>query len=277
MSALMNRKFLRVAVSVWLNLGLAALFVLTTSFSLNGLLRQARVRTIVIDAGHGGDDSGAVGAYSKEKNVALKVALALGKAIEEEMPDIKVIYTRTTDVRIDLYERIGIANRQKADLFISLHCNSLPLNVAGRTRYNGVETLLSGSGRLGEQDVALRENASMYFEKDYKTNYADPKDPESAILMGMMKNNFRRQSFAFASLLQSQFRQAGRIDRGIREQSLAVLARAGMPAVLCEIGYICANQDEEYMNSESGQREIVSCIVGGIKAYRQQGEPLAVD
>lgn len=255
---------------------LSVLAVSCSAF-ISATFPPVKVKLIVIDAGHGGNDGGAAGVFSKEKNVSLKIALALGKAIEAEMPDVRVAYTRTTDVRIDLYERIGLANRMKADLFISLHCNSLPASRAGRSTYKGVETLLSGSGRLGEQDVALRENASMYLEKDYKANYVDPKDPESAILMGMMKNNFRRQSFMLASLMQDQFHQAGRVDRGVREQSLAVLARAGMPAILCEMGYICATEEETYMNSESGQREIVSCIVAGIKAYRQNGDHLAVD
>lgn len=250
-------------------------FAVLLACSLSGTYGQVagvKVKTIVIDAGHGGEDSGASGQFSKEKEVALKIALGLGRAITEQMPDVKVIYTRSTDVYVKLYDRIGIANRAKADLFISIHCNSLPYNKAGRASFRGAETLVSGYNRLGEQDVAMRENASMLLEKDYKDNYGgyDPKDPESIIIFSLMKNNYRKQSLTLASVIQSQYKQSGRIDRGVREQSLAVLARAAMPAVLSEIGYISSPEEEEYLNSEAGQKEVVTNLLEGIKAYKAQ-------
>ncbi|NEU07077.1 N-acetylmuramoyl-L-alanine amidase [Flavihumibacter sp. R14] len=252
-----------------------------------------RIKTIVIDAGHGGHDGHTHGSFSKEKDVALQVALLLGKSIEEKIKDVKVIYTRTSDVFVPLYERVGIANRAKADLFISIHCNSMPVkrvlngykkDSRGRkvpvyktvqsTSTRGTETFVSGFGRLDEQDVAMRENASILLEKDYKENYEgyDPKDPESIIMLSLMKNAFREQSIKLATFMQDEYTQTGRVDRGVKEQSLAVLARAGMPAVLTEIGFISNPTEEEYMNSESGQNEIVNCLLKAIQSYKKQVE-----
>lgn len=252
-----------------------------------------RVKTIVIDAGHGGKDGSTHGEFSKEKDVALKVALRLGKSIEEKMTDVKVVYTRTTDVFIPLYERIAIANRAKADIFISIHCNSMPIkrvisgykkDSKGRkvpiyrsvqsTSTRGTETFVSGFGRLDEQDVVMRENASILLEKDYKENYDgyDPKDPESIIMLSLMKNAYRDQSIKLATYMQDAYTQTGRVDRGVKEQSLAVLARAGMPAVLTEIGFISNATEEDYMNSDFGQNEIVNCLLKAIQSYKRQVE-----
>jgi N-acetylmuramoyl-L-alanine amidase len=252
-----------------------------------------KIKTIVVDAGHGGTDGATRGVFSKEKDIALQIALRLGKAIEENLKDVKVVYTRTTDVFIPLYERIGIANRVKADIFISIHCNSMPIkrvisgykkDSRGRkvpiyktvqsTSTKGTETFVSGFGRLDEQDVVMRENESILLEKDYKDNYEgyDPKDPESIILLSLMKNAFREQSIKLASFIQDEYSQSGRIDRGVKEQSLAVLAKAGMPAVLTEIGFVSNPEEEEYMNSELGQNEIVTNLLKAIQTYKKQAE-----
>jgi N-acetylmuramoyl-L-alanine amidase len=252
-----------------------------------------RIKTIVVDAGHGGHDGATKGLFSREKDIALQVALRLGKAIEENIKDVKVIYTRTSDVFVPLYERIGVANRNKADLFISIHCNSMPIKKVisgyrkdsrGRripiyktvqsTSTKGVETFVSGFGRLDEQDVVMRENESILLEKDYKDNYEgyDPKDPESIILLSLMKNAFREQSIKLASFMQDEYILNGRIDRGVKEQSLAVLAKAGMPAVLTEIGFVSNPEEEEYMNSEIGQAEIVGSLLKAIQTYKKQAE-----
>lgn len=270
------------------------LFAPSISFSNNPPNTPYRIRTIVVDAGHGGQDGSTHGLYSKEKDVALKVALRLGKAIENNLKDVKVIYTRTTDDFVKLYERIGIANRAKADLFISIHCNDMPVIThtvissyrktkhkkrvpvytttrSKSTSTKGVETFVSGFGRLDEQDIAMRENASILLEKDYKENYAgyDPNDPESIIVLSLMKNAFRDQSIKLATLMQEEYIKVGRIDRGVQEKSLAVLARASMPAVLTEIGFISNPEEENYINSEDGQNEIVSCLLNAIRAYKK--------
>lgn len=247
---------------------------LHSSANPNSKYVKSKVKLIVIDAGHGGQDGATRGLFSKEKDVALEVALKLGKAIEEKLTDVKVIYTRKTDVFVKLYDRIGIANKEKADIFISIHCNSMGHNVRNRTQVRGTETLVSGFGRIGEQDAALRENASILLEKDYKDNYEgfDPNDPESYIIFSLMKNAFRDQSIKLASLLQDEYTKSGRVNRGVKEQSLAVLAKAGMPAILTEIGFISNPTEEKYMNSEEGQKEIVNNIVNAITIFKKQIE-----
>lgn len=271
------------------------IFTFTTLVSVNQLLaQQYKLKTIVIDAGHGGKDGSTRGIYSTEKDVALRTALRLGKVITEAMPDVKVVYTRTEDVFIPLYERIGLANREKADLFISIHCNDMPVYaqryVKGykkgkkgkkipiygvrhvkSTSTRGTETFVSGSGRIDEQDDAIkRENAAIFLEDNYKENYEgfDASDPESAIILSLMKNTFRTQSLKLAKLIQDQYVSVGRVNRGVQEKSLAVLARAGMPAVLTEIGFISNPAEEDYMNSEAGQAEIANCLLKAIQAYK---------
>lgn len=269
------------------------IFIPLVSFANNLNDMPYRIKTIVIDAGHGGHDGATRGVYSREKDIALQVALRLGKAIEEKLTDVKVVYTRSTDVFVPLYERIGIANRIKADLFISIHCNSMPIKKVisgyrkdsrGRripiyrtvqsTSTNGTETFVSGFGRLDEQDVVIRENGSILLEKDYKSNYEgyDPKDPESIIMLSLMKNLFRDQSIKLATFMQDEYSNSGRTDRGVKEQSLAVLARAGMPAILTEIGFVSNLEEEDYMNSDAGQNEIVSNLLKAIQTYKKQAE-----
>lgn len=224
--------------------------------------------TVVIDAGHGGKDSGAQGIRSYEKRVALSVALRLREILTGR--GIRVVMTRSTDVFVPLYERIEKANAVKANLFISIHCNSMPRK-AGRTAVRGSETYVSGFGRLDEQDIAIRENASILLEKNYKKNYNgyDPKDPESIIVLSLMKNTYRARSIQIADLIQEQYRKNGRLDKGVHEKSLAVLARAGMPAVLTEIGYISNPSEEAYLNSSDGQTEVATAIANAVKTFRR--------
>jgi len=242
----------------------AALFIFNTSFT-----ERLLVKTIVIDAGHGGIDSGSKGKISSEKDVTLQVALRLGKALKEKYPELRVIYTRTSDVLIDLYKRIDIANDAKADLFISIHCNSMPASSPTRTSTSGTETFVSGFGRTKQQDVAVRENASILLEKNYEKNYDgyDPRDPESIIIFSLIKNTNRTQSIKFAKILQTEYIKNGRQSRGFKEQSLAVLAKAGMPAVLTEIGFISNPTEEQYLNSEAGQMELVDSQIRAIETY----------
>ena len=273
------------------------LFICLVTYLLSNnqvFAQEYKIKTIVIDAGHGGKDGSTRGEYSTEKDVALKTALRLGKLIADNVKDVKVIYTRTDDTFIPLYERIGIANNAKADIFISIHCNDMPLvakryissyvrNKKGKkvpvykTRYSkststkGTETFVSGIGRVNEQDEAIkRENASIFLEDNYKENYDgfNPNDPESAIILSLMKNTFRTQSLKLAKMVQDEYVNVGRINRGVQEKSLAVLARAGMPAILTEIGFISNPTEEDYMNSEAGQIEITECLLKAIQAYK---------
>lgn len=231
-----------------------------------------KIKTIVIDPGHGGHDGATRGVIAREKDVVLQISLKLGKNIEKEMKDVRVIYTRKTDVFVKLYERIAIANANNADLFISVHCNSMPKR-PGTEKIQGTETFISGFHRLGEQDVAMRENASILLEENYEENYNfDPKDPESLIIFSLMKNQYRNSSFRLASLVQEEFAKSGRVNRGVKEQGLAVLARAGMPAILTELGFISNRAEERYMTSAEGQAEIVKNLTDAIKAYKTEVE-----
>lgn len=230
------------------------------------------IKTIVIDAGHGGRKPGASGSFSVEKEVALEISLKLGAEIKKQMPQIRVIYTRTTDVDVDLYKRAEIANNAKADIFISIHCNSMP---RGNSSVDGVETLVAGSHRLGEQDAAIRENADIKLEKNYKENYGgyDPNDPVSFIMLSLLKNTFRDKSISFARLIQNNYvKRYNRTDRGVKEQGVLVLQRCGMPAVLAEVGFLSNPAEERYINSAKGQSEIVTCIVDAIKSYKKNIE-----
>ncbi|MGJ1195424.1 N-acetylmuramoyl-L-alanine amidase family protein [Sphingobacterium spiritivorum] len=269
-------------------LSLLVIFLILPSTNKSQSKSPYKIKTIVIDAGHGGHDSGARGRETLEKHVALQVALKLGKLIESELPGVKVLYTRKTDEFVELYKRIYYANDNHADLFISIHCNSGGISrVTTRNRKGkrvtssvtnssakGTETLVSGYGRLGEQDAALRENASLLLESNYKDNYQgfDPKDPESYIVFSLMKNQFRDQSIKLASYMQNEYVKSGRTNRGVWEKSLAVLARAGMPAVLTEIGFISNPDEEQFMMSDSGQNEIINNLLNAIKTYKRSVE-----
>jgi N-acetylmuramoyl-L-alanine amidase len=258
------RKYLRIFIYT----------ILVTGFSLSVKAQGAgyRVKTIVIDAGHGGRKPGARGAFSTEKNIALEVALKLSKKFAEDMPEMRVLLTRKTDVDVDFYKRADIANDAKADLFISIHCNSVSGTTGRSTR--GTETFVAGSHRLNEQDVAIRENADIKTEKNYKEKYDgyDPNDPETIITLSLFKNKFRAKSTEFAKLIQTNYGKDERISRGVKEQGVLILQRVGMPAVLTEIGFISNPAEEKYMNSESGQNEIVNAIFNAVKQYKQQNE-----
>ncbi len=251
---------------------ITSVFILTL-FSGQVLFAQGyKVKTIVIDPGHGGRKPGASGSFSKEKDIALKVALKLGAKLQEEIPGTKVIYTRTKDVDVDLYRRAEIANNANADLFISIHCNSMP---PGNKHIKGAETLVAGSHRLKEQDAAIRENADIKLEKNYKNKYDgyDPNKPGTFILMSLLKNTFRDKSIKFAKLVQNSYiSRDKRASRGVKEQGVLVLQRCGMPAILTEVGFISNKEEEKYINSSTGQSEIAESILAAIKRYKKDVE-----
>lgn len=229
-----------------------------------------KVRTIVIDAGHGGKDPGAHGAYSTEKSVALSIARKLRDAINDQLPNIRVIMTRADNTFIPLNERSEIANSHHANLFISIHCNSSP-EVRGHQK--GVMVLVYGFHRKGEQMEALRENASIYQEKNYKQTYEsyDENDPANLIVLNAYMQKYRKQSILFGDLLMDQFKSTGdRLTLGVKEQGVLVLAHSAMPAVLIETGFINSPSEEDYLNSETGQNEIVRSIVKAIKEYKNE-------
>lgn len=238
----------------------------------NPVTAQIKERfTVVIDAGHGGRDPGATRGKYKEKVINLKVALALGKLIENNYKDVKVVYTRKTDIFIDLVERANIANRNKANLFISIHTNATD---AKNTSANGADTYILGLTKSAENlAVAKRENAVITFEKDYKSKYEgfDPNSPESYIIFEFMTNKYMEQSYKFASAIQNGFKTiAKRNDRGVRQAGFLVLWRSAMPSVLVELGFINNANEAKYLYSSAGQNAMARSIYSGFKKYKAE-------
>lgn len=228
-----------------------------------------KIKIIVLDAGHGGKDPGAVGRQSREKDLALQITLQLGARIEKEMAGVKVLYTRSNDTFLQLYERPALANKHHADLFISIHLNSFR-----RAAASGTETFVLGYNSMDNQDVAIRENASILLEENYEDNYGgfDPSDPSTYIIFQLMKRQYRDQSIRLASYMQAEFGKSGRPNRGVKEAPFAVLKTAGMPAVLTEVGFISNSAEERYMMSAQGQKEIVNQLFNAINTYRKNVE-----
>ncbi|MDR3128932.1 MAG: N-acetylmuramoyl-L-alanine amidase [Tannerellaceae bacterium] len=231
------------------------------------LISVAKPFTVVIDAGHGGKDPGALGKLTNEKSVNLSIALKLGKAIEERCKDVQVIYTRKTDRFVDLNERAEIANRNKADLFISIHTNALKTKAVA-----GAETYTLGLARTDENlQVAMRENAAILLEEDYIQKYEgfNPNSSESYIIFEMMQNVHMEQSLFFASEVQRHFKKAGRTDRGVRQAGFLVLRKTSMPSVLVETGYISNREEERYMTSAAGQNRLVQALCEAFVRFKQ--------
>jgi len=235
--------------------------------------RHGYVRKVVIDPGHGGRDPGALGSQSKEKDIVLAIALKLGGYIENNFDDVKVIYTRTTDEFVGLDRRAQIANENKADLFISIHCNS-----ASNRRAYGSETFVMGLHRSQENlEVAKKENAAILYEEDYLETYGgyDPNSPEANIIFSMYQNIYLNQSLIMASLIQDQFRdRAGRHDRGVKQAGFLVLYNITMPGILVEAGFLSNPQEEKYLMSELGQAHIASAIFRAFRDYKNYQDNL---
>lgn len=227
--------------------------------------------TVVIDPGHGGKDSGAARGEVKEKDVNLAVALNLGRLIEENHPDVKVVYTRKTDSFVELMKRAEIANKAKANLFISIHTNS---TAAKTTLASGADTYILGLARSDENlDVAKRENSVILLEDNYKQKYEgfDPKSPESYIIFEFMTNKYMEQSLEFASSVQEDFKSvAKRTDRGVKQAGFLVLRETAMPSVLIELGFINNPKEAKYLSSAIGQRTLASAIYSGFKKYKKK-------
>ncbi len=228
----------------------------------------AETFTLVLDAGHGGRDPGALGKRGKEKNINLAVTLAVGKLVEQNIKDVKVVYTRKTDVFIELDERAAIANRAKADLFVSIHTNALPRGAQGK----GSETYTLGMHRAADNlAVAKRENSAIMLERDYENRYEgfDPKSAESYIIFEFMQDKNMEQSVKLATMIQRQFRSAGRPDKGVHQAGFLVLRATSMPSCLVELGYITTAAEENYLLSERGVNELANSIYQAIKKYKE--------
>lgn len=234
---------------------------------------EGGIKTIVIDAGHGGKDPGARGRISREKDIVLDITLQLARKIKTEMPQVKVVLTRATDKFVDLNERSNIANRRKADLFISIHCNSLPKNKVSPA---GTETFVMGLHKSDENlEVAKRENAVILLEKDYEDKYNgfNPNSPLAYIMLANRQSAYIASSLNFAGKIERQFKKhADRSSRGVKQAGFMVLWQTAMPSVLVEAGFLSHAQEEKYLNSEEGQDQIAESIFRAFKQYKEEVE-----
>lgn len=283
-------------------IALAVILVTSLAFTYGHGVGGNAIKIIVIDPGHGGKDPGCQGNTHKEKEVSLAVALKLGKYIEENFKDVKVIYTRTTDVFVELEDRAQIANKAKADLFISIHCNAAgkPVMIkdpkTGKKRPKvyknkkgklvvvektnpipfGTETYVMGlKNEEGKMKVATRENSAIFYEDDYEKKYGgfDPESEESYIIMSNYTSAYVIQSASLAMKIQEEYgKKAGRIDKGVHRQSIWVLWRTSMPSILTEIGYLTNPLEEQFLGSERGQEYIAKALFRGFRKYKDEVE-----
>ena len=230
--------------------------------------RRSAIQTIVIDAGHGGHDPGAIGQHVREKNINLAIALKLGGLIQRTMKDVRVIYTRDKDYFVELHRRAEIANENKADLFICIHCNANDNHAQ-----KGAETYVMGLHKSqANLNIAKLENASILLETDYQSTYNgfDPNADESYIIFSLYQNSNLDQSTDFAAAIQSQLEgQHGGAIHGVRQAGFMVLYKTTMPSVLIETGYISNPEEERSLMSDKGQDQIVSSIFRALKTFRE--------
>lgn len=235
--------------------------------------RGEKITTVVIDPGHGGRDSGALGAISKEKDINLTVALLVGGYITQNCPDVHVIYTRETDVFVTLNERAAIANRANADVFISIHCNSTDSRSATAV---GAETYVLGEHRnAANLEVARTENASILYEENAEEQYNnfDLNSPEAYIALSLFQNEYLNQSLQLAANVQDQFtRRVGRRDRGVQQAGFLVLWKTAMPSILIELGFISNASEERFLASEDGQVYMASAIFRAFRDFKASYE-----
>ena len=253
------------------------IFLFVFVFSGNFIVAQenrTKIKTIVIDPGHGGKDSGTMGTKRfkiYEKHVALAVSLKLGKYISDAFPEVEVIYTRDSDFFLELNERTEIANKANADLFISIHCDGFT-----NPKPSGASVFVMGMSKLkANMDVAMRENSAIYLEDNYKKKYDgfDPKSPESYIVFSLMQNTYLNQSLKIAEQVETQFStRANRKSRGVKQAPFYVISRTNMPSILIECGFLTNPKEEEFLHSEIGQDYIASAIFRAFRSYKESVE-----
>jgi len=233
--------------------------------------KKASITRVVIDAGHGGKDPGTIGKKSQEKNITLQIALKLSEEIRSQCKGVSVICTRTTDEFIELHERAEIANRSKADLFISIHCNANPKHT-----FKGAETYIMGLHRTeANLEIAKKENAAILMEPDYSTNYNgfDPNSDESYITFTLFQNAFLEQSTKFASYVQDEMKdRVGMNDRGVRQAGFLVLYKTTMPSVLIETGFLSNPEEERFLISQKGQQYVSAAICRAFRKFKARME-----
>jgi N-acetylmuramoyl-L-alanine amidase len=231
----------------------------------------SRIKTVVIDPGHGGHDPGAVYANAREKDIVLDISIKLGNYIKAAFPDVKVIYTRDKDVFVPLHQRASIANKNHADLFISIHVNAV-----SRGSAQGTETFILGMHRTSENlEVAKKENSVILLEADYKTKYEgfDPNSPESYIMFELVQDEYMELSAMLASAVQDQFRErVNRIDRSVKQAGFLVLRQVTMPGILVEAGFLSHPAERSFLMSENGRDYLASAIFRAFRDYKKKVE-----
>lgn len=236
------------------------------SMKVSALAGLHPIQSIVLDAGHGGHDGGCHGKLYNEKDITLKVALLLGAKLEENYPQLKVIYTRKTDEFIPLHERVGLANKTNADLFISIHCNWI-----SHSNTRGTETFVMGMHRADDNlEVAKRENSAILLESNYEANYEgfDPNSPIGHIILSAFQDTYVAKSIQLASQVERELKSRNFThSRGVKQAGFAVLRRATMPAILVETGFLSHPDEEKYLGSDSGQDEVANALLRSIKAF----------
>ena len=249
-------------------LGFSFLFVLS-SFTTLGV-RSSGIKVIVLDAGHGGKDPGCLGKFSSiEKQVNLNIVLKLGELIKKNMPDVKVVYTRNSDKFVDLFDRAAIANKNNADLFISIHSNSGPAGM------HGTETYCMGLHKTEQNlEVAKRENASIKFEKNKSEKYEgfDPSAPESYILFALVQNAYLQNSIRLAEKVEREFKNENRHSRGVKQAGFLVLWKTSMPSILIEAGFLSDPDDAKFLSSDWGRMNMAERIFCAIDEYKREIE-----
>jgi N-acetylmuramoyl-L-alanine amidase len=288
-----------------LSVSLAFFIALTAYISHPSYKSVAALRKVVIDAGHGGHDGGAPGKYSREKDVSLAVAIKLGQLIMQEIPDVEVVYTRTSDIYQHPTVKANIANQAKGDLFIAIHCNSAPgikhrefTGYKTETYYSGkgkkkkkktrkvatyrywttpseakgTETYIWGAHKNEAKEVAMRENEALYIDSSLAQQVSDfdPNSPEKMILYSLKTKQYFNRSAALAMTVEDEFKKTGRISREARQRQVGiwVLQAVAMPAILVELGFISNPEEEDYLNSDNGQAEMTKAIVEAVKRYK---------
>lgn len=254
---------LKIALS-WAFVSLVFLAFTTKSSSI-----AKGLKTIVLDAGHGGKDPGT--GNGKEKKYALDITLKLGEKIEENYPHVKVIYTRNKDVFVPLHERAAIANKNKADLFISIHCNANPHSKSLR----GTETYVMGLHKTQENlDLAKNENNVILYEDNYRKSYKgyNPASPLAHIMLANYQNAFMNQSLEFASKVEKHMDRVGHRSRGVKQAGFIVIWETTMPSVLVETGYLTNSQDAELLASTNGREKVALAIFRAFEEYKNQIE-----
>lgn len=252
-------------------------FLITIPFLFGGFIPNEtmmpafRMKKIVLDAGHGGSDPGNIGSKAREKDINLAVTLLVGKYINENMPDVEVIYTRKDDSFPTLKKRPEIANTNKADLFVSIHSNSAP----NRSAY-GTETFVMGTKHFEANfDIVKRENSVILLEENYKEEYEgfDPTSPESYMLFNLTQKGFIGNSLSLAEQVETQFRdRVGRKSRGVKQGPFYVLWTPSMPSVLIELGFLSNSSEEQFLMSKQGQEYMASAIFRAIRDYKNSIE-----